>query len=84
MVKIVVADTWEYTLFIYDIKPGITDDHKYVNEIARIPMVIIVHYEQEHGYFGDFHHTHKDNLELIDKNVLKGVGETLSYVIYHE
>lgn len=87
----VVKKIWDWgnvlgysNLFIYDIKPRITDDHKYVNEIARIPMVIIVHYEQEHGYFGDFHHTHKDNLELIDKNVLKGVGETLSYVIYHE
>ncbi len=71
-------------LFVYDKKPAITDDHKYVNEIARIPMVNIVHYDQEYGYFGDFHHSHKDNLELIDKNVLKGVGETLLYVIYHE
>ena len=71
-------------LFVYDKRGEITDDHKYVNEIARIPMVNIVHYDEEYGYFGDFHHTHKDNLELIDRNVLKGVGETLTYVIYHE
>jgi len=71
-------------LFIYDKKSEIEDDHKYVNKIAKIPMVDIVHYDQENGYFGDFHHSHKDNLDLIDKEVLKGVGETLLYVVYHE
>ncbi len=71
-------------LFVYDKRGEITDDHKYVNEDAKIPMVNIVHYDNENGYFGDFHHSHKDNLDLIDKNVLKGVGETLLYVIYHE
>lgn len=71
-------------LFIYDKKSSIIDDHKYVNEDANIPMVNIVHYDSENGYFGDFHHSHKDNMDIIDKNVLKGVGETLLYVIYHE
>jgi len=71
-------------LFIYDKKSAIIDDHKYVNEDAKIPMVDIVHYDNENGYFGDFHHSHKDNIDIIDKNVLRGVGETLLYVLYHE
>ena len=80
---------WANTLgygdkFVYDVKAAITDDHKFVNEIGKIPMMNIVHYESGPGYFGDFHHTHKDNIELIDKNTLNAVGSTVLHVIYHE
>ena len=70
--------------FIYDKKQEITDDHKYVNEIAKIPMMNIVHYDQQNGFFGDFHHTHKDNIDLIDKSTLESVGRTVLHVLYHE
>ena len=70
--------------FVYDVKAAITDDHKFVNEIGKIPMMDIVHYEPGPEYFGDFHHTHKDNLELIDKSTLQAVGSTVLHVIYHE
>jgi glutaminyl-peptide cyclotransferase len=37
------------------------------------------------GYvFGSYHHTHKDNLSIIDKNTLKAVGQTLLQVIYNQ
>ena len=72
------------SLFLYDKKQAITDDHVFVNEYAKIPMIDIVHYDDLNGYFGDYHHTLNDNLSVIDKNVLKGVGETLLYVLYHE
>jgi hypothetical protein len=71
-------------IFIYDVKPAITDDHKYVNEIGKIPMMDIVHYDNEYGYFGDFHHTQKDNLELIDKRTIEAAGNTVLHVLYHE
>ena len=70
--------------FIHQKKSGITDDHKFVNEIAKIPMVDIVHFDSTYGYFGDYHHTHKDNMELIDKRTLKAVGQTVLTVIYNE
>lgn len=70
--------------FIHKQQPAITDDHKFVNEIAKIPMVDIVHFDPTHGYFGDYHHTHKDNMELIDKRTLKAVGQTILAVIYNE
>lgn len=63
---------------------AITDDHVFVNELAKIPMVDIVHYQQGVGYFGDYHHSQKDNMELIDKATLEAVGSTLLNVIYYE
>src|SRR6478609_8220207 len=62
----------------------ITDDHQFVNRIGKIPMIDIVHYHPVHGYFGDYHHTQKDNLDLISKETLQAVGTTLANVIYYE
>lgn len=62
----------------------ITDDHQFVNQIAKIPMIDIVHYHPVLGYFGDYHHTQKDNLDLISKETLQAVGATLLNVIYYE
>ena len=59
------------------------DDHVPVNE-AGIPCIDIIEYNQTTGGFGDYHHTHKDNMSLIDKNTLKAVGQTLLEVIYSE
>jgi glutaminyl-peptide cyclotransferase len=59
------------------------DDHVYINQ-AGIPCVDIIEYNQATGGFGDYHHTHKDNMSIIDKNTLKAVGQTLLEVIYRE
>jgi len=66
--------------------PGITDDHIFVNTIAKIPMVNIIDYDPDSPtyFFPDYHHTHEDNLSLIDPQTLQSVGETLLYVLYHE
>lgn len=66
-------------------QPGsITDDHFYVNVTAKIPMIDILHFDPVNGYFGDFHHSTKDNMDIIDKRTLKAVGETVLYVVYAE
>jgi len=70
--------------FIYKEQSSITDDHQFVNELGKIPMINIVHFDPELGYFGDYHHSHKDNMEIIDKVTLKAVGSTLLHVIYFE
>lgn len=70
-------------IFINHREGAITDDHRFVNEIAKIPMVDIVSYDPATG-FGDFHHTQKDNMELISKETLQAVGSTLLRVIYYE
>jgi glutaminyl-peptide cyclotransferase len=60
-----------------------TDDHLYVNQ-AGIPCVDIIPFDEQNNGFGDFHHTHKDNMSIIDKTTLKAVGQTLLEVIYNE
>jgi hypothetical protein len=62
----------------------ITDDHLYVNRIARIPSVNIVHIDPKTDDFGDFHHTHQDKMANISKEPLDAVGETLLEVLYRE
>jgi Zn-dependent M28 family amino/carboxypeptidase len=60
-----------------------TDDHLPVNK-AGIPCIDIIEYNQATGGFGEYHHTHKDNMDVIDRNTLKAVGQTLLEVIYSE
>lgn len=64
----------------------VTDDHYYINLIARIPSIDIVPYlpNCKESSFGPTWHTTKDNIDNIDKNVLEAVGKTLIEVIYNE
>jgi hypothetical protein len=63
----------------------ITDDHLYVNKIAKIPMINIIHQDQTSGSgFVSTWHTLQDNISNIDKNTLRIVGTTLLAVIYEE
>ena len=59
------------------------DDHIWVNR-AGIPCVDIIHYDKQERGFGPYHHTHKDNMTLLDKVILKAVGQTLLEAIYTE
>ena len=65
---------------------GVVDDHVPVNEIARIPMIDIVDYRMvaTGGNYFPHHHTVKDNLETIDRQTLKAVGQTVMQVVYRE
>jgi glutaminyl-peptide cyclotransferase len=63
--------------------PGIVDDHLFVIRNARIPMIDIVHMQTNgEKIFGPYHHTHDDNIQVIDKNTLKAVGQTMTAFIY--
>jgi glutaminyl-peptide cyclotransferase len=68
-------------------QPGnpIIDDHLYVNQIARIPMVNIIHQDNSTGTGFNFTwHTTMDNMSNIDKTTLEVVGKTVLAVIYSE
>jgi len=71
-------------VFVKQTQAGITDDHLFVNTIARIPMINIVHFEPGIGFFGDFHHSQKDNIDLISKEMLGIVGTTVLNTVYYE
>ena len=68
--------------FSYTQVGGIDDDHLYVNR-AGIPTVDIIHFDAM-GNFPEHHHTHRDNMNVIDRNTLKVVGQTLLEVLYCE
>jgi len=61
----------------------ILDDHAFVNENAGIPMIDILDFSPDYG-FGHYHHTHSDNMELIDRRTLQAVGETVLFTVYQE
>lgn len=61
-----------------------TDDHAFINKIANIPTIDILHYDGYKNNFFEHHHTTKDDLGTIDKKTLKAVGQTLLEVIYNE
>lgn len=63
---------------------AITDDHLFINQLAKIPMIDIVHYHPVFGYFGDYHHSRKDNLSLISRETLQAVGATVLNVVFYE
>lgn len=63
---------------------AITDDHEYVIKGRNIPCIDIINYdpESDHG-FGWYWHTQKDNMENIDRETLKAVGQTVLEVVYN-
>jgi len=72
------------SIFVNQQAGAITDDHVIVNEKARIPMIDIVHYDPVYGYFGDYHHSRRDNMDLIDKEILGAVAQVVVQVVYSE
>lgn len=62
----------------------ITDDHVFVNVIAKIPTIDIINLNMNSSTsaFAEHWHTHNDNMSVIDKTTLEAVGETLLQVIY--
>ena len=56
----------------------ITDDHYYINYIAGIPCVDIIHYDIRNATgFPAWWHTRRDDLSNISKSTLQAVGEVV-------
>ena len=56
----------------------ITDDHYYVNYIAGIPCVDVIHYDVRNATgFPAWWHTRQDNMDNISKSTLQAVGEVV-------
>lgn len=69
--------------FTNELGHPINDDHIYVNVHARIPMIDIIHLENNsESSFYPFWHTVKDNIEQIDPKTLGMVGDVVVNVIY--
>lgn len=59
----------------------VTDDHYYVNAIAKIPCVDIIHYVPSETGFPWWWHTQKDDMSNISPNTLQEVGKVIMAVI---
>lgn len=67
-----------------DVNGGyVTDDHLFINRLARIKTIDIVPSTPDGGFTPTWH-TISDNMDHIDKNTLKVVGQTVLKVIYNE
>lgn len=67
----------------------ITDDHLFVNTMAKIPMIDIIDRRPDPLHTGEFvffpyWHKHKDDMTCISKNTLEAVGQTVMEMIYRE
>lgn len=56
----------------------VTDDHYYVNTIAGIPCIDIIHYNPRGNTgFAHWWHTHNDNMGNVSPQTLEAVGKTI-------
>jgi hypothetical protein len=86
----VVTNVWNaasragYSKYFIYLEGGyITDDHVFVNQVAGIPSIdIIPTLAKTETGFPSHWHTHRDNMDVIDKNTLKAVGQTLLELIF--
>lgn len=69
---------------------GVIDDHIMLSQ-AGIRCIDIIDTRPEPAImglssyqFGPFHHTHKDNIDIIDPLTMKAVGQTVMQVIYNQ
>jgi len=77
-----VADALGYgKVFVNHKTDPILDDHLYVNQMAGIPMVDIVQNNIGVSFF-PYWHTLGDNMEHVDRNSMKMVGDVLLKTIY--
>jgi len=72
-----------YSAYFINVPSGsLIDDHFWVNQ-AGIPCIDIIHYTDAGGFYMNWH-TQLDNLNNIDKNTLKAVGQTVLETIFRE
>lgn len=71
--------------FVFENSNQVLDDHYYVNMLTGIPTIDIIENDPStENNFNKHWHTHADDMNNIDKNTLKAVGQTLLEVLYRE
>jgi hypothetical protein len=72
--------------FIKEMGIPVNDDHLYVNKYAKIPTIDIIHQDVDspnHSFYEHWH-TLNDNMDAIDANSLKIVGDVVLTTIMNE
>ncbi len=81
----IAAEKGYGSVFVNEVGAAISDDHVVINRILNIPAIDIIRHSPEDGRagFAPYWHTHKDNLDIIDKRTLQAVGDVLAELIYN-
>lgn len=75
---------YERYFILQDANP-ITDDHYYINEYAGIPTIDIIHQSKSSKTgFAPHWHTIGDNMDIINRETLQAVGQTVMQQIFSE
>jgi hypothetical protein len=69
------------SIFVNQTSDAILDDHLYVNQILRLPMIDVVQNSRDCSFYKHWH-TVNDNLDAIDKNTLRIVATVTMKLIY--
>lgn len=81
-----LAQTMKFGQYFVDTRgKSVTDDHYFVNSIAKVPMIDIINYrpETETGFVTHWH-TGDDDMDKIDRETLRAVGQVVTAVVYRE
>jgi hypothetical protein len=72
-------------LFLNKEGNSISDDHVIINRILEIPTIDIIRHSpsEEGAQFAPYWHTHQDNMSIISKETLNGIGSVLTELIYN-
>lgn len=75
-----------YSDFFGDNVTGaVMDDHFWVMKNGGIPMIDIINQQPgDRSSFGDYHHTHDDDIDIISKRTLRVVGQVVTAALYNE
>jgi Peptidase family M28 len=68
------------SIFINTVLGRITDDHYYVNDLAHIPTIDVIHFSP--AGFGSYWHTLDDNIKVISPATLRIVGSVMLQTVY--
>jgi len=69
--------------FINERTGHVTDDHRFIIEKTKIPMLDIINVKSN-GKFMACHHKHCDDISVIDKATLQSVGQVVTAQIIRE
>lgn len=81
-----LAERMKFSNYFINFESGsVMDDHVNIINYRRIPMVDIINMSNlnDRKGFGHYHHTQKDNMEIIDKNTLRAVGKVVTATLYN-
>lgn len=73
-------------LFLNERGGRVADDHIIVQQYTGIPMINIIHHQLNSTGeidFPSYWHTHQDDIDIIDQEVLQAVGDVMLELIYN-